>query len=380
MKNLYVGQGSLSTPDTTENTERQLHCIHNQPTLSRSGTVVYGAFKGMGDLLNAAGVITALLNQGDNVKLGVFPGMALEEFIELIDFGVHRDHLEILHLPVSGGLRAFRRFFRRASQFQANLVWISPHAPKEASSWKIPLLLWLTKTIFWRNARMAGAESEHLSRLFDIRVPVNRNLPLFERECTAFSLTEGLSTAPNFGRVSFVDRVRTQRQQPPLYDLLIHPGANASNRTWPHRHYEGLVKMIPSMNRIAVLGVPSDIEQMRGVLPIDRGIDFISGSLEDALIAIARASVVLAMYSGTAHFAQALRVPCVAIFGKSDPDVIIGRAGSVLPIYEQKFPCQPCGKAVCNQTEVYCMNTIAPDTVARKLLPLLVIARKETLK
>jgi len=138
--------------------------------------------------------------------------------------------------------------------------------------------------------------------------------------------------------------------------------------------------MIPSMNRIAVLGVPSDIEQMRGVLPIDRSIDFISGSLEDALIAIARASVVLAMDSGTAHFAQALRVPCVAIFGKSDPDVIIGRAGSVLPIYEQKFPCQPCGKAVCNQTEVYCMNTIAPDTVARKLLPLLVIARKETLK
>lgn len=342
--------------------------------------IVYGAFKGMGDLLNASSVIATQLNQGDKVKLVIFPGMALEEFVELIDLGPRRENLEILHLPVSGGIGAFGQFFKRASQFQADLVWISPHAPREASSWKIPLLLWLTKSLFWRKARMAGAASEHLSRLFDVRVPVDRNLPLFERECKAFSMINRTETVASFQRVSFVDRVRRQRNEPPRYDLLIHPGANASNRSWPYSHYGSLVKLIPATYRIAVLGVPSDIEQMQRVLPHDRSIDFISGSLEDALIVIARAGVVLAMDSGTAHFAQTLNVPAIVLFGKSDPEAIIGRAGSVRPIYEQKFPCQPCGRAVCSQPEVYCMNTITPETVAMQLLSLLVNTREKPFK
>ncbi len=345
---------------------------HSSVTASkRSKTIVYGAFKGMGDLLNASSVIATLLNDGYKVMLVIFPGMALEEFVELIDFGPRRENLETLHLPVSGGLKAIWKFFKRASQLEADLIWISPHAPREASSWKIPLLLWLTKSLFWPKATMAGAASEHLSRLFDIRVLIDRDLPLLERECRAFSIVRGPKAAPDFPRVRFLDRVRKHRDEPPKYDLLIHPGANASNRSWPYSRYSSLVKLIPATCRIAVLGVPSDIEQMQRVLPHDRCIEFITGSLEEALIAIARARVVFAMDSGTAHFAQALNVPAVALFGKSDPDAIIGRAGSVLPIYEQKFPCQPCGRAVCNQPEVYCMNTIAPQTVAITLLRLL---------
>ena len=343
-----------------------------------SKTIVYGAFKGMGDLLNASAVIAAQLNRGYKVKLLLFPGMALEEFVELIDFGSHRENLEILHLPVSGDLKAFGRFFRRVSQFQADMVWISPHALRLASSWKIPLLLWLTKSLFWRKATLAGAASEHLSRLFDVRVLIDRDLPLFERENMAFSMVNFIEATPDFPRVSFVDRVRKYRDEPPKYDLLIHPGANASNRSWPYRHYGSLVKLMPAKCRIAVLGVHSDIEEMQRVLPPDRGIDFITGSLEDALIAIALARVALVMESGTAHFAQALNVPAVALFGISDPDTVIGRAGSVLPIYEQKFSCQPCRRVVCSQPETYCMNAIAPETVAIKLLSLMGNTHVET--
>lgn len=333
--------------------------------------VVYGAFKGMGDLLNASSVIKEQLNHGHKVKLVVFPGMSLEEFVELIDLGTRRENLEILYLPVSGGLNAFWNYFKNVSQFQADMVWISPHAPREASSWRIPLLLWLTKCLFWRQATMAGATTEHLSRLFDVRVPVDRDLPIFEREITAFSMVNCIGATSDFQRVSFVDRIRKYRDEPPKYDLLIHPGANATNRSWPYSHYRSLVKLIPTTCRIAILGVKSDIEEMQRVVPHDRGIDFLTGSLEDALISIARARVVFAMDSGTAHFAQTLHIPAVALFGKSNPDVIIGRTGSVLPIYEQKFPCQPCGRAVCSQPEVYCMNTITAETVAIALLPLL---------
>lgn len=334
-------------------------------------TIVYGAFKGMGDLLNASPVIAAQLRAGHQVKLLLFPRMGLEAFLQLVDFGTHRPNLEIIFLPVSGGIRAFRDFFSRVSGFQPDLIWISPHAPREASSWKIPLLLWVTKLLHWPRSRLAGAMSEHLSRLFDLRAPVDRSLPLFERESQAFAMLEVSGIERRFPRVHFVDRITRHRAEPPRYDLLIHPGANASNRTWPTGHFASVVQNIPAGYRIAVLGLTRDLDRMRAVLPTSRGIEFIAGSLEDAIIAIARARVLLAMDSGSTHFAQNLDVPTVALFGTSDPGTIIGRSGSVLPIYERTFPCQPCRRAVCYQKEVYCMNAIAPDRVAKAIVGLL---------
>ena len=112
-------------------------------------------------------------------------------------------------------------------------------------------------------------------------------------------------------------------------------------------------------------------EQVRSLLPADRGIQFLTGSLEQAITVIASARVLFAMDSGNVHFANFLDVPAVGLFGKSDPKSIVGCWGSVLPIYERKFACQPCGRATCNQPEVYCMNSIAPETVARALIGLL---------
>ncbi|HZW91425.1 MAG TPA: glycosyltransferase family 9 protein [Candidatus Eremiobacteraceae bacterium] len=330
-------------------------------------TIVYGAFKAMGDLLNAAPVIASQLNAGHRVKLLLFPNPALEEFSHLIDFGSNHENLEVVHLPVSGHFSDFQKFFSRMRRIQPDLVWISPHAPGPSSSWKIPLLLWFTKKLFWRETTtLAGAESERLSVLFDVQVRVDRNLPMMEREWVAFSML-GNGRATAFHAVTFVEAIGKCREEQPKYDLLIHPGANAPNRTWPYDRFGAVVCMIPEKYRVAVLGLPQELELMRTALPPDRGIQFLTGTLQEAISAIARARVVLAMDSGAAHFAQVLHVPTVALFGKSDPQTIISREGSVMPIYERKFPCQPCGRAVCSQPEVYCMNTITAETVANAL-------------
>ncbi|ACO34367.1 heptosyltransferase family protein [Acidobacterium capsulatum ATCC 51196] len=326
----------------------------------------------MGDLLNAAPVISEQLRCGHSVKLLLFPGMMLEEFVSLLDFGPEVANLELISLPVSGGIRSLGRFLRIASKIPADLVWISPHGPREASSWKIPLLLWLTKIALWRNGKIAAADSEHLSWLFDIRVPIDRDLPLYEREWRAFMMMEadGKLDVP-LPRVKFLPKIDSEKTKPRMYDVLIHPGANASNRTWPYEHYSALVQSLPPELTIAVLGLPQDLQRMRSVLPDNRGIIFLSGSLEEAIIAIARARVVLAMDSGTAHFAQNLGISTVALFGKSAPDTIIGRNSSVLPIYERRFSCQPCGRATCSQPEVYCMNSISAETVVAAVKSLL---------
>lgn len=349
----------------------------NRETLRQSHTqrkIVYGAFKGMGDLLSAAPVIAAQLDRGHKVWLLCFPGKGLGQFADLIDFGPGRENLTVWLLPVSSKVRDFRSFLAEASRFQPDLVWISPHASQTASSWRIPLLLWVTRQLCWGGARIAGTITERLSFLFDVAVPVDRELPLMERERTAFAAAERSGSERVLDRpskIAFIDRVSRPTAEPASYDVLIHPGANAQNRTWPTRCYAEVVTMIPRAYRIAVLGLPEDVASLKRELPADLGIIYLTGNLEQALRYIARARVVLTMDSGNVHFANVLNVPTVALFGKADPATIVAAGGSVVPIYQRRYPCQPCQRATCNQPELYCMNSIKPETVATALVKLL---------
>jgi ADP-heptose:LPS heptosyltransferase len=333
-------------------------------------TIVYGAFKGMGDLLCAAPVIACELSKGHIIKLLLFPGSALSGFVKLLDFGQNSHNLSSFQLPVSGGLTKRLSFLRQMASFQADLVWISPHASREASSWKIPLLLWLVKKLCWPSAVLAGAWNERLSTLFDIRVPLDRSLSLALREWVAYSqVADGFGQFPGF--VPFIESITIHKKSPPTYDLLIAPGANAANRLWPLPHYVSLVQMIPLEYRIAVVGLPSDIEKMRQVLPKNRRIELLTGTLEEAISLIAQSGVLLSMDSGNAHFANALNTPGIALFGKADPASIIPETGTMRPFYEKRFPCQPCNRAHCSQPQVYCMDSIAPEAVAKALVRLL---------
>ena len=337
----------------------------------KSKIVVYGAFKAMGDLLCASPVIASELAKGHTVKLLLFPGPVLPNFVELIDFGPNRKNLQLFQLPVSRSLIGFSSFIKQMFSFRADLIWISPHASRQASSWKIPLLLWIVKKLCWPRAVLAGACNERLAALFDLKVPLDRSLPYAEREWAAYSRLNDTKPASLPPRASFIQGIRVHRQSPPRYDLLLAPGANAKNRTWPLPHYVSLVERIPANYRIAVLGLPDDVEQMRAALPQNRGVHFLTGTLEDAICAIAQSRVVLTVDSGTMHFANALSVPGITLFGKDDPATVISAGGSILPIYEKKFPCQPCNSTRCSQPDVYCMNSILPETVAKTLIPLL---------
>jgi heptosyltransferase-2 len=252
-----------------------------------------------------------------------------------------------------------------------DIVWYSPHAPRIASSWKIPLLLWLIKKRTWPDARLAGADSERLSRLFDVRVAVDRSLPYRLREWTAFSMLRGEHPVTSPPPIAFKQPLQQLRRLPPAYDLLIHPGAGSENRKWPLQHYAEMVRHLPGDCRIAVLGLPRDIAAMKQVLPGERAIEFLTGTLEEAIASIARTRVALTMDSGTMFFASVLGVPAVALFGPSDPANVIETGGSVVPVYELKWPCQPCRSSHCTEKAVYCMNSLEPAQVARTVLRLL---------
>jgi hypothetical protein len=333
--------------------------------------VIYGAFKGMGDLLSALPVVLAELGAGATVVLLLFPQIL--KFLDLIDFGAHRDRLQICPLPVGGGLR---EFFNRMSQLSPEAIWISPHAPGPSSSWKIPLLMWVVKRRYWPHVPLGGADSERLSSLFDVRVPLDRRLPFGQREWTGYFGFRGREAPTHPPAVLFIGSIQQQRSRTPTYDLLIHPGATAANRRWPLAHYPRLVEHIAPEFRIAVLGLPDDVAAMRAVLPDNRGITYVTGSLEQSIAAIASARVALTMDSGPAFFAKTLGVTAISLFGASDPANVIGFDGSIKPAYLQKWPCQPCGKTTCSQKSVLCMESLDPRTIAQELNRLLRLNRQ----
>lgn len=331
-------------------------------------TVVYGAFKGMGDLVCAAPVIASELKSGVQVVLLIFPFPHLRRFVDLLDFGPQQACLRVVALPVPLRLHNLREFARAMSTVAPDLVWYSPHSPRPVSSWRIPLLLSMIRLRYWPRARLAGADSERLSWLFDVRLPIDRKLPYSLREWTAYTMMDGQSHDRHRPAVHFVERLRAARRAPRVYDILIHPGAGTENRKWPVEHYQELLAHIPGHYRVGVLGLPADIAAVRAALPDPGRVDFASGSLEEAIATIARTRVVLTMDSGTMFFAQLLGVPVVALFGPSDPATVLEPGAPVVPIFTRQWPCQPCSRGHCTQKRLLCMHSIEPRVAASSLL------------
>lgn len=344
------------------------------PLRSAQVTVVYGAFKAMGDLLCAVPAITSELNQGSKVVLLVFPELS-REFLDLLDFGPNNAALQIVDLPTPLGLRNMRAFVTRMARLSPAFVWMSPHSPPAAASWRIPLLLAVVKRLHWKGAIMGGADSEPLSRLFDIRLPVDRNLPFAEREWASYSSFRQRSVGPP-SAVAFRESIASARSEAPKHDVAICPGAGAENRRWPAHSIASVVGLIPPQYRIALVGLPADVAAVRSLVPADRSITCCSGTLEEALRTIAHSRVALTMDSGPMFFARTLGVPAVALFGASDPANVIGHQSSVLPLYRRTCPFQPCGRAHCMQASVQCMEAHEPAGVAQELVRLL--ARQES--
>lgn len=334
---------------------------------------VFGVFKGMGDLMSVAPAIIVELNSGKRVTVIVFA--AVRSIVDLLDWQGNRDHLDVVTAPSSSSIREMFAFIGQLASLNPNFVWISPHAPAAARSWKVPLVVWIIKGLFWRNAIVAGVDSERFSRLFDVRVPVDRRLPLAAREWTAYSMIRNnrVGEAPG---LKFRPDIERHRDAPRELDILIHPGANAANRKWPADHFAELIGMIPVELRVGLVGLQSDIEPIKEAMAGGRAIEFYVGSLTDAITAMAKARVLLSMDSGTTFFARALRVPTVALFGPVNPVSVLASNDTMVAIYEQRWSCQPCGNSTCQHAKNYCMIAIEPRQVLLSIMSQLRISMR----
>lgn len=94
--------------------------------------------------------------------------------------------------------------------------------------------------------------------------------------------------------------------------------------------------------------------------------------LRELATLLRRAALFLGCDSGPAHLAAALDVPCVSVFGPTDParNGPYGARSSSVQL-EPLLDCQPCWRRTCSRGDHACMERLDSDRVAAACLTLL---------
>ena len=341
----------------------------------RDKRVLLGFYQGIGDFLSAVPVINALLRQGNEVAVAASPpNRALAELmafdnrsITFVNYSVQSGRRPSVLMGLISSIRRFR----------PDWVFVSPHAAREVSSWKIPALLWLLKTTVCRKTTVAGAESERLSALFDYRVPVNRSLPLAEREWVQHTTFGSINAEVEpdydiFKRSVIVPETKRS-------GLVIHPGASRSIKQWPVEYFHELAALLEESIPITFTGLERELAPLRQRLRGFSNVRFFVGPIDRVVRLLAGAELVMTMDSGFSHVAAFLGVRHLAVFGPTDPRLYAPVSGNSSTITGEMLECQPCNAHQCRFEKASCMSSVTPSAVAKRIDEILCRNSRSTL-
>jgi ADP-heptose:LPS heptosyltransferase len=323
-------------------------------------TIVMGFYQGIGDFLSAVPTANELLRRGNRVVMVV--SRANRQLADLIAFKTERLHL-VEFAPFSESPIKSLRVFERLRRTRPDMIVVSPHARREVSSWKLPLLLWAVKRLSRKLPPVIGSDDDRLSHLYDRRLPVDKKLGLIAREWLLHRMAGSIDENATPDLAVFKQPYEFAASAP-CFDLVVHPGASRNVKIWPLDYHRELLERLGGGLRLAYIGTNGDLQPLRAALGGHENIEFIAGTLKEAVSVMANASVALTMDSGFSHVAALLGVRHLAIFGSTDPGVYRPPSERSTVLYRQALPCQPCHEHRCRLDHIACMRLIEPQEVA----------------
>lgn len=152
--------------------------------------------------------------------------------------------------------------------------------------------------------------------------------------------------------------------------ILLHPGASyGSAKTWPLAYFEKLASYLLEMDKYTIVFL-GDKSQKSPKLAHPHLLDLTGKtSLNDLLILMAYADLVICNDSGPMHLADGLNVKLLAIFGPTNP-TLTGPKNHHSEFIFNKTPCGPCFKRIC-PLDHQCMRQITPEIIWKKACQLL---------
>jgi ADP-heptose:LPS heptosyltransferase len=147
--------------------------------------------------------------------------------------------------------------------------------------------------------------------------------------------------------------------------VLIHPGAGSPRKRWPiERFREVATRVEAEGGRVEYVLGPADEELSPHLAEavVHRPADTLA--LRRLLVA---ATACVGNDTGVSHLAAWLGVPCVAVFGPSDPERW-RPIGASVAVVRPPLACEPCfetASASCGQPD--CILEVSPGEVLRAL-------------
>ena len=330
----------------------------------------------IGDCLHAAPVASALRRAHPEA----FIGWAIQEPAASLlrgYAGVDRFHLYPRRARGIGALRRFRRELR-SCRYDA--------AVDVQGLTKSGLVAWWSgarQRIGFRGGPAMG--SRELNALFlnrrfavdlETRHVVDRNLALLRASGLA---GEGDADAewrlPDYAEPAPLAFLERRGLGDGRY-AVVSPGTIWRTKRWPPRHFAAAVRRLGSDRGLPVVVAWAGEDERRAAEEIVAG----AGDgcrvllapptdLRELATLLRRAALFLGCDSGPAHLAAALGVPCVSVFGPTDP----ARNGPYGPRsaavrLDRRLDCQPCWRRTCSRGDFACMERLDADRVAAACL------------
>ncbi|MFP5385793.1 MAG: glycosyltransferase family 9 protein [Bacteriovoracia bacterium] len=249
------------------------------------------------------------------------------------------------------------------------------------SYWNIPALTVDKRR--WERFLLTKIKSLRLKRFFDKKVfglepQVERILNDFEGiffDSRARRRTAEFRKGPH-------DEL-TSLSELPVYPvpgpyIVVAPSASFEFKRWPIERFVDLTRSLleETQFHVVVLAGPQDnfCEAFKD-LSSER-LHNLQGktSLKESMSLIASSKLCVGNDSGMNHIAEAYGVPCLTLFGPTDPRFGFAPHGTKSRYLSKEMFCKPCsttGKTPCYRDRHYCMEEISVEEVKNNALEIL---------
>ena len=255
-------------------------------------------------------------------------------------------------------------------------------------SFRLKFSFWSTPSLTidkrrWERFLLTKLKSVRLKRLFDRDIfglgpQVERIIQDFE---TIFLDTRGIRRTRDFrkgphGELTSLGAIATNSLPGPY--VVIAPSASFLYKRWPVANFVELARKLLNQTQmdIVVLAGPDDKFCEAFDLVQSSRLHNLQGktSLKESMNLLSHAKLCIGNDSGMNHIAEAFGVPCLTLFGPTDPRFGFQPHGAKSRYLSKEMSCRPCsttGKSPCYRDRHYCMEGITVDEVSHHSLDIL---------